>query len=503
MRLLAWIGLATLGLLSPGLAAQATECGTGTGNTPLIELTEGTYAGFPGGLYPQGSNQPPEAHLERALASSLRVVPRDAGGAPDDARGLIGMLAIGLSNTAHEFGRFEREADADPERNPRLVLVNTAQAGRSSETMTSSDAEYWELVDERVRAAGLTPAQVQVVWIKQRRAPAYLRSVLKRSGADKPSAVVKRFPERVALLADELEQIVAVLSERFVNLELCYLSDRVFGKYSGAEPKAYEDGFAIKWLIERQIEGSGALSAPTIPTLLWGPYLWADGPNPNALGTRWCRSDCEPEHSGHPSPSGEAKVAGLLASFLAADSSARSWYLRQPDQAPAVVIDASADAHVDPAHPDKPLGAESTLSIGWTEVSGVAYLRFDLSNLERPTLQAKLSFRVPTEAGPSAPCEVHLVAEDHWDEHRLVFDPAADSELARPPALGPPLGTLPDVSRDGTRSLDVTSAVNGHPDDTLTLALVLAGPPAKPAARSRVVAREGGSAPRLVIAPLP
>jgi hypothetical protein len=61
------------------------------------------------------------------------------------------------------------------------------------------------------------------------------------------------------------------------------------------------------------------------PLLLWGPYLWANGTTPRpGDGLVWNVADLESDHV-HPSPSGEAKVAGLLGAFLAAEPTAAPW----------------------------------------------------------------------------------------------------------------------------------------------------------------------------------
>jgi hypothetical protein len=102
-----------------------------TGLVPLNDLGPGTYQGFQGGLYPGGQNFPPVAHFRAAMARAAEVVPRDAAGAPDP-QGFIGMIAVGMSNTTHEFGAFERNQDRNGNRNARLVLMDTALGGQTA-----------------------------------------------------------------------------------------------------------------------------------------------------------------------------------------------------------------------------------------------------------------------------------------------------------------------------------------------------------------------------------
>ena len=50
---------------------------------PLTELGEEKYKGEIGGLYGNGMNEPPEAHLASAIKATMRIVPLSAEGKPD------------------------------------------------------------------------------------------------------------------------------------------------------------------------------------------------------------------------------------------------------------------------------------------------------------------------------------------------------------------------------------------------------------------------------------
>ena len=81
-----------------------------TGLVPLTELGSDMYMGYEGGLYPDGSNDLPAAHLALGQMRADEVIPRDANGNPDP-NGWIVMISIGMSNTCHEFGVYERVAE--------------------------------------------------------------------------------------------------------------------------------------------------------------------------------------------------------------------------------------------------------------------------------------------------------------------------------------------------------------------------------------------------------
>jgi lysophospholipase L1-like esterase len=81
----------------------------------------------------------------------------------------------------------------------------------------------------------------------------------------------------------------------------------------------YEGGFAINTVIGMQKRGE----LPGAPWIGWGPYLWADGAEPNASGIAWLPADFNSDMV-HPSTSGRTKVAEALhAHFMQFE-----WYRR-------------------------------------------------------------------------------------------------------------------------------------------------------------------------------
>jgi hypothetical protein len=128
-----------------------------------------------------------------------------------------------------------------------------------------------------------------------------------------------------------------LLKTEFPNLRVAYLSSRIYGGYAttrlNPEPYAYENAFAVRWLIQNQIKGDAKLNYDPArgevksPLLLWGPYLWADGTKPRkGDGFTWTRDDLTPGDGTHPSPAGRQKVAELLLKFLKSDAGARTWF---------------------------------------------------------------------------------------------------------------------------------------------------------------------------------
>jgi hypothetical protein len=304
-------------------AAAKTKFDT-AGLKSLTELGAGKYQGHEGGLYPGGKNERPRDHETAGLARAKQVVPLGSDGKPADG-GKVVLLSVGMSNTTQEFSAFKRLADADPDRSPSLVLVDGAQGGQTAARIKDPDdngsgTKYWDIVDQRLKAAGVTRAQVQVAWIKQ---------------AD--AGPTQGFPKYAETLRDELRQIVRAMHRRFPNLKMVYLSSRTYAGFArtplNPEPYAFESGLSVKWLIEEQINGAAALNfdpakgAVQAPWLSWGPYLWANGATKNADGLSYEESDFAGDGT-HPSPAGQRKVAGQLLTFFKTDPTAKPWFLR-------------------------------------------------------------------------------------------------------------------------------------------------------------------------------
>jgi hypothetical protein len=290
---------------------------------PLTELGTAMYHGESGGLYPGGKNQPPAVHRKAGLAQAREIVPRDAQGRPAP-EGKIVLLSVGMSNTTMKFQAFQRLAAEDRGLNPHLVLVDGAQGGQVAWITANAKMPFWEVVDQRLQAAGVTPNQVQAAWVLQA-----------NPGPRRP------FPAESRELQQNLADTLRVMRDRFPYLRIVYLSSRTYGGYAttplNPEPFAYEGGFSVKWLIADQIAGKAELNYDSArgpvraPWLAWGPYLWANGIKPNRDGLKYVREDYTEQDGTHPTPSGRRKVAERLLAFLKGDATSQSWFLAGSD----------------------------------------------------------------------------------------------------------------------------------------------------------------------------
>jgi lysophospholipase L1-like esterase len=292
-------------------------------STGLIPLSDGgreapAYQGQDSGLYGGGSNRPPAPHQAAALKALANFQTRDATGT-QSPEGQVALLSISMSNATQEFSAFKQLADASPLKSPHVLIVDGAQGGQAMAEWSPPDARPWQVAEDRLAAAGASPAQVQAAWVKL---------------ANKvPSGQLEEHARK--LEADTLK-VLQNARDRFPNLQIAYLSSRTYGGYARSnlnpEPYAYEGAFAARWLIQRQIEGDPELNFDPAkgevkaPLLLWGPYLWADGERGRALDDLvWTREDFVADGV-HPSPSGRRKVAQLLLDFFAGDELANPWF---------------------------------------------------------------------------------------------------------------------------------------------------------------------------------
>ena len=287
---------------------------------PLNELTA-KYKDQDGGLYGGGKNEPPAEHAALARKAIAEIKPLDRDGKPA-TDGKVVLMSIGMSNTTMEFSAFVQSANADSRKAAHVVVVDAAQGGKDATAWATADAQPWKVAAQKLEGAGVSPAQVQAVWIKQ-------ALMGPRAG----------FPSETERLRDRDREIVLLAKQKYPNLRVAYLSSRIYAGYAttalNPEPYSYESAFAVRWLIEEQMKGTPALNADAAkgevkaPVLLWGPYLWTNGETPRKSdGLVFKREDLTERDGTHPSNSGREKVAKLLLDFFTGDPLAKTWFAK-------------------------------------------------------------------------------------------------------------------------------------------------------------------------------
>lgn len=337
MRVATTIAMATVILAGCG-GDDPTDPGSDNEKIPISDMTAAqSYLGYAGGLYP-GGNTIPAAHLAAGTARTKAIQPLDVNGNPS-ATGKYVLVSIGMSNTTQEFcsastppcasWSFMGQAATDPAVNrSTLVTINGARGGQTASAWISpTSAEYNRIRDSWLVPAGLSELQVQIAWVKVANP---------QPGISLPSTGSDAFT-----MVSQMGTITRTLKQRYPNLQQIFFSSRIYAGYAtttlNPEPYAYETGFAVKWVVQAQIDQiqqnrivdarAGDLDYRTgAPWLGWGPYLWGNGTTPRADGLIWTVGDLEGDGT-HPAQSGEQKVGALLLNFFKTSPVASCWFV--------------------------------------------------------------------------------------------------------------------------------------------------------------------------------
>jgi hypothetical protein len=288
---------------------------------PLNDLGKQTYLGEQGGLYPGGENLPPDAHEQLGIALAALVVPRDARGAAKSS-GVIGFAAVGFSLARIDWNAFEALVPQKTRIAGAVRLANLAANHQDIEELADPGSNYWtKYVPYLLQSAGLTAAQIEVIWMLEGD---------RTLGTD--------FPRDARRAEDFLRRDVAVVHSFFPNARLLYVSSSAYCGFAADpaddEPVVYDNAFAFKWLIGRQIAGDPALNCDPnagpvrAPWLSWGPFLWSDGALPRGDGWNWRRRDVL-EDGVHPSRHGARRVAQRLWHWFVSDPTATPWFCKK------------------------------------------------------------------------------------------------------------------------------------------------------------------------------
>jgi hypothetical protein len=326
-----------------------------------------TYMGVEGNLYENSSGSAPSDHDAAGITLGNQIQPLDLNGNPTP-NGAIAFISVGLSNTSLEFGGFASYV-ADPSRsaqvNPRLAVLNGAKPGEAAcawldpvqspritctvPPFTSLDPQnqYDRVRDEVLATATDAPGappgcgtkanpclsekQVQAIWLKEADPSPEGSGFASLCNVATPGCTNDVSTTEAYHFEQQLGQIVRAMTVRYPNLKQVFLASRIYAGYikldASPEPYAYEYGFSVKWLIQAQIDQIRGQSVDSVagdldynhgnaPWLAWGAYLWADGANPRGDGLVWVKQDYQANDYQHPSPTGVAKVDGLLFTFF-------------------------------------------------------------------------------------------------------------------------------------------------------------------------------------------
>jgi hypothetical protein len=222
--------------------------------------------------------------------------------AVDQINGQFVLLTIGHSITLE----ISRSAERDwlpmvTDRNPQLVMVSGAGAGVNADSWANPQHPQWQTVLDRLTHAGVTPEQVEVVWLK--------------------TALNDTKQDYNARLLGYMEQILVNIRLHYPNIKVVYVSPHVRrftfdAQVASGEPEGYWSGAAVQEFVNRH-EGDAA------PAVTYGPYLWSDD------SAVWEAVDYQPDCL-HLSAAGESKAGKMVIDWFAGDPTAVQWFLQHP-----------------------------------------------------------------------------------------------------------------------------------------------------------------------------
>jgi hypothetical protein len=235
--------------------------------------------------------------------------------------GIIGVVCIGMSNGNQECSDFIQRVRGTfaPEVNPAVRVVNCAVGGHAIERWndTAYDATLWDdCVMRKLAQGGVRLDQVRVLWHKAADQFTTLPGGASMPLYPSPGSDYEAFLANLSVFADRVRA-------KFPAVQAVYVSSRSYGGFANTagrgEPLSYEEGHALNAWLSQNREVDGVWYG-------WGPYLWAPDCATgvqNGGGVCYVRDDYVADGV-HPSPSGQARVSGLLHERLLQ----HAWYRR-------------------------------------------------------------------------------------------------------------------------------------------------------------------------------
>ncbi|MCB8940830.1 MAG: hypothetical protein H6655_20695 [Ardenticatenaceae bacterium] len=257
---------------------------------PMPELGAGFYRDEQGGLYPSGLNTPPTSYLNELNTMANQL-------AQEEELVVLGLGMSMMQNAMSGFTPFTNAADI----NTALTVINGA-IGSNQQRWQNPNSPVWNRGLEQLAAADLGPGDVDVI--------------LYHNAWSGPSLP---FPEHPEMVKDSFAITMDIIAQLYPNVQIIYLNSRHYGGWNpnskAPEPWAYEEGWAVKWLIEERINGE-----IDTPLLAWMAYQW---------DSTWPESYFVADGL-HLSNEGKAASGALWDAHFRTSSYIAPWYLGQP-----------------------------------------------------------------------------------------------------------------------------------------------------------------------------
>ncbi len=267
------------------------------------------------GLYPGGKNDMPEAHRKAGQAVAATIRPLDAAGKVDQANGRILALVLGHSNCNDYFQALQQHLGRHRQRlHERFEIINAAVSGQQLPEIRALKGRVWDKAEQLLHQGGYAARQVQVLFLHTTYHGAF-------NAGNRPPGP---FPQTMQQMQSDLAAVLEHCVKLYPNLRIAYLTTDGFRHFTGFEPHVWQEAFAVKWLIEAQIEGKEGTAfqdAPDrprrLPWLSWGLYIWDN---------TWDRSYFT--DGVHPAAKARQIFVTACMKHLRADSVAQPWMFK-------------------------------------------------------------------------------------------------------------------------------------------------------------------------------
>lgn len=283
---------------------------------PLNDLGMNLYKGRVGGLYPEGLNMPSGEYAQDLLAASQNVVPRDRQGNPSPTGDIV-FISMGASTGGKNMTALINKTRNNPLVNSRLKAMNGNQPAQQAPLsyIANGNSKYWKHVLQIVTQHKSTAEQVQVVYLET-----------------DDGYPTKTFPNRPNFIKSEIESCMRTMKTKFINLQILYVlgRPRTFNNNAvwNTEPSPYYFGWACKWAIDDQINGTGNVAYKgtnaVAPMITWGFYQWADSLPRKTDNFYWRWT--ETKDGLHANDVGQDTLSTRFQKFLFTDPYASIWY---------------------------------------------------------------------------------------------------------------------------------------------------------------------------------
>ena len=238
------------------------------------------------GLYPNSTNEIPEAHRKRGETIARSIVPLNANGEKDIENGKIVALVIGHSNPKSYFGHFSQFLRTKIDEgivNPKFEIRNDCSGGMLvDDWVRRLERRQKNLAGKR---SSLRQVQIAIVLMT------YHRASRARTKQGNPGRLEMPFKKKMLQMKEDLKAVMGLLIKICPNLKIALVGSDTWRGYGDLEPEVFEEGFAYKWLIEDQLEGDKVLAFEgpdrKSPWIGWGGYIW----QPNAPRDRFSERD--------------------------------------------------------------------------------------------------------------------------------------------------------------------------------------------------------------------